>query len=370
VAATNGNLHLDCQNGYETYINHYSGNRTFLYETRLNIMYDRDDSYYYWDGNTWSRMWGLGLFYLRNNYDVSVSHPFGMSFSTDVGCQPAYAIYRECGGWSYPYPDLHIAFHTGIKMGANSSYQGMRFYNDYYWPSLLFQINGSSEYFFKYRWMFTTESGFYSNYNGAHWYPNYGSSYGAWRTDGNRNGWYGISIGTGNNPHVMFDGSGNGGMYVEGYGRWLYYHYLPYNCIGINTSATSPSYGMYVSRGIYATENIVAYSDRRAKENIITIDSALDKLLQMRGVYYNRIDDKTKKRQIGVIAQEVDEVLPEVVTYCDVNDEYGVAYGNLAGLFIESIKDQQKIIDKQTKEIDSLRLELQKIKDFIFNNKG
>jgi hypothetical protein len=127
---------------------------------------------------------------------------------------------------------------------------------------------------------------------------------------------------------------------------------------------------MYVSRGIYATENIVAYSDRRAKENIITIDSALDKLLQMRGVYYNRIDDETKKRQIGVIAQEVNEIIPEAVTYCDVNDEYGVAYGNLAGLFIESIKDQQLIIDKQAQEISLLKEELQKIKDFIFNNKG
>ena len=127
---------------------------------------------------------------------------------------------------------------------------------------------------------------------------------------------------------------------------------------------------MYVYRGIYATENIVAYSDRRAKENIVTIDSALDKLLQMRGVYYNRIDDESKKRQIGVIAQEVDEVIPEAVTYCDVNDEYGVAYGNLAGLFIESIKDQQTIIDKQAEEINSLKDELQKLKELILNIKG
>ena len=145
------------------------------------------------------------------------------------------------------------------------------------------------------------------------------------------------------------------------------YHYFPYNCVGINTSSTSPSYGMYVYRGIYATENIVAYSDRRAKENIHTIDSALDKVLQLRGVYYNRIDDVSKKRQIGVIAQEVEEVLPEVVTYCDVNDEYGVAYGNLGGILIEAVKEQNKIIEKQSEEIKELK---EILNNLILNIKG
>jgi hypothetical protein len=170
----------------------------------------------------------------------------------------------------------------------------------------------------------------------------------------------------GNTPVLMFDGGGNGGIYYQS-GRWMFYHYFPYNCVGVNTSATSPSYGMYVSRGIYATENIVAYSDRRAKENIVTIDSALDRVLQMRGVFYNRIDDKTKKRQIGVIAQEVEEVLPEAVTYCDVNDEYGVAYGNLTGLLIEAVKDQNKIIEKQSQEISELK---EILNNLILNIKG
>jgi hypothetical protein len=235
--------------------------------------------------------------------------------------------------------------------------------------TLRYQFNGGGGYQYQYTWtQLPGHHGIYSGINGAHWYPN-NSTYGAWRADGSRNGYGGILIDVGNTPVLMFDGGGNGGIYYQS-GRWMFYHYFPYNCVGVNTSATSPSYGMYVSRGIYATENIVAYSDRRAKENIITIDSALNKLLQMRGVYYNRIDDTTKKRQIGVIAQEVDEIIPEAVTYCDVNDEYGVAYGNLAGLFIESIKDQQLIIDKQADEISLLKEELQKIKDLIFNNKG
>jgi hypothetical protein len=139
----------------------------------------------------------------------------------------------------------------------------------------------------------------------------------------------------------------------------------------LGTSATSGAYGIYVDKGVYTTGNVVAYSDRRAKENIVTIDDALSKLMQLRGVYYNRIKDEDKVRQLGVIAQEVNEIVPEVVTYAEDVDEYGVAYGNLAGLFIESIKDQQAIIDKQSEEINLLKDELQKIKDLIFNtNKG
>ena len=115
---------------------------------------------------------------------------------------------------------------------------------------------------------------------------------------------------------------------------------------------------MYVSGAIYSTNNIVAYSDIRKKENIITVENALDKINNLRGVYYNRIDDESKVRQIGVIAQEVNEVLPEVVTYAEDVDEYGVQYGNFAGLFIEAIKEQNRIIDEMKKEIEMLKSKL------------
>jgi hypothetical protein len=56
-----------------------------------------------------------------------------------------------------------------------------------------------------------------------------------------------------------------------------------------------------------------------------------------------------------VIAQEVQEVLPEAVTYASDIDEYGVAYGNISGLLIEAIKEQQELIKKQQSEIDELK---------------
>ena len=85
-----------------------------------------------------------------------------------------------------------------------------------------------------------------------------------------------------------------------------------------------------------ATGNVTAYSDVTLKENIETIPNALDKVLRLRGVEYDRID--REEHQIGVIAQEIEEVIPEVV----ITNEEGiksVAYGNLVGLLIESVKE-------------------------------
>jgi hypothetical protein len=334
---------------------------------RAPIFYDTNNTSYYCDPTSYSQFSsGEANSYWR----VARLDFVGVGGNSGQGTN-SYNIYQEGGGWSYPYPDLRIGYHTGIKLGANAgSYEGTRVYSDYDMSDLCIQLAGSSNYSFKYKWMYTNTNGFYSDTNGAHWYPNGGnSSYGSWRADGNRNGWYGINIGTGNNPHVMFDSSGNGGMYVEGYGRWLLYHSLGNNCMGVGTSATSGGYGMYVNRGIYATEDIVAYSDRRKKKNIVTIDNALSKVLDLRGVYYNRIDKllyNPDKRFVGVIAQEVEEILPEVVTYAEDIDEYGVAYGNFAGLFIEAIKEQNEIIRKQAEEIAEMKEILNKL---IFNNK-
>jgi cytoskeletal protein CcmA (bactofilin family) len=83
--------------------------------------------------------------------------------------------------------------------------------------------------------------------------------------------------------------------------------------------------------------NLFSYSDKRIKKNIEYLDGSLDKLKYMRGVTYNLIKDPSKKRQTGVIAQEIEQVLPEVI---DNNGEYKtVAYPNMVAFLIEAIKD-------------------------------
>jgi hypothetical protein len=94
-------------------------------------------------------------------------------------------------------------------------------------------------------------------------------------------------------------------------------------------------------------DDVVAFSDERLKSDIKTIDNALDKVSQMRGVSFV----KNGHKSIGVIAQEVQKVFPEIVsTEKKDGEEYlGVAYGNMVGVLIEAIKDLQKQVDELKK---------------------
>jgi hypothetical protein len=188
--------------------------------------------------------------------------------------------------------------------------------------------------------------GIFSTTNSAHFFPENTNSYGVWRVNGDRNNYTGISFGSGGAAVTgMFDSGGNGGDYNSTSG-WHFYYHRSNDCLAVADSTTSSSYGLYVTGAIYSTADVVAYSDKRAKENIVTVDNALDKVSELRGVYYNKKDSDDDKRQVGVIAQEVKEVLPEVVTYDKENDKYGVDYGKINGLLIEAIKDLKKEIEE------------------------
>jgi hypothetical protein len=199
---------------------------------------------------------------------------------------------------------------------------------------------------------------YWPNHFGAHFSPNDISSHTQFSLRGSKNSYGGIYDQFSQVTGIMYDASGNGGVYREANGRWYWYYLLANNCMGINTSTTSSSYGLYVSGGIYSTGDIVAYSDARKKTNVVTVDNALNTVLDLRGVFYSRIDDETNKRQIGVIAQETEKVLPEVVTYASDIDEYGVSYGNMGGLFIEAIKE----LATDNKD---LRQQIEELKNYI-----
>ena len=203
--------------------------------------------------------------------------------------------------------------------------------------STSFNANG---YIFTQSWInLGGGAGIYSSTNGAHFYPN-ASTYGTWRIDGSRGGYTGIYLSVGATNIGMFDSSGRGGTWSASAG-WHYY-YVPGNaCLGIGSSNTSSTYSLYVTGAIYSTADIVAYSDRRSKENIITIDNALDKVSKIRGVYYTPKEGDDKSRKVGVIAQELNEILPEAVTYAEDVDQYGVDYGKITGLLIEAVKELQ-----------------------------
>jgi len=94
-----------------------------------------------------------------------------------------------------------------------------------------------------------------------------------------------------------------------------------------------------------ANGNVTAYSDEKLKDNIEPIENSIQKLKAIQGVTYNRNDIEGNPRHTGVVAQQVERVLPEVVM---TNDDgiKTVAYGNMVGLLIEAIKEQQDEIER------------------------
>ena len=92
--------------------------------------------------------------------------------------------------------------------------------------------------------------------------------------------------------------------------------------------------------------NVTAFSDARLKDNIETLKDGLDKVEQLRGVTYTRDD----REEIGVIAQEVEKILPEIVLTAD--DEMGtksVDYSRITAVLIEAVKD----LSARVKELES-----------------
>lgn len=107
-----------------------------------------------------------------------------------------------------------------------------------------------------------------------------------------------------------------------------------------------------ITGNITASGTVTANSDIKLKTNIKPIENALEKVTQMRGVEFDRID-RDNEHQIGVIAQEMEQVVPEIVS-----DNFGtkaVAYGNLTAVLIEAIKEQQIMINNLKDEIEELK---------------
>jgi hypothetical protein len=108
-------------------------------------------------------------------------------------------------------------------------------------------------------------------------------------------------------------------------------HYFRNNSSSITMTIDS-------SGNVVATANVTAYSDARLKKDVETIGDALGLVGKMRGVTYTRKD--TGEAGVGVIAQEMLEVMPQAVHQgTGDNDTLSVAYGNLVGVLIEAIKE-------------------------------
>lgn len=111
---------------------------------------------------------------------------------------------------------------------------------------------------------------------------------------------------------------------------------------------------------VYGVVNTL--SDIREKTNITPIENALDKINQINGYNYNWKDSDEK--QIGLIAQEIEKVLPEAVSENTAGTKF-LNYDGIIPVLTEAIKEQQKYINKQNQQINKLESELQEIKKML-----
>ena len=128
--------------------------------------------------------------------------------------------------------------------------------------------------------------------------------------------------------------------------------------VGIGT--TAPTTKLFVNGDITAN-SIAGTSDIRFKTNIRPVVNALDKVKALRGVYYNwnqkAFPEKEfgAQNELGFIAQEVEKVVPEIVSKDNTAEAYrSVKYDKLVALLVEAIKEQQK-------QIDSLKIKVNKL---------
>lgn len=184
------------------------------------------------------------------------------------------------------------------------------------------------------------------------------------------------------NGYINFNGSGTSVRISESYGILMNCVSTPWNVQMINTSLLvgfSASGGNYGIGNGYFTGDVTAYySDRRLKHNLVPIDNAVEKVKSLNGYTYQHnelgqelLNENAYKVHAGLIAQEVQAVLPEVVTIApfdlDGYDEQGkgisksgeeyltIKYERIVPLLIEAIKEQQTQIENQQSQIDELK---------------
>ena len=294
----------------------------------------------HWNANNWLEFGtgDHGLYYPNNYaYHVYLSGQYlriqnnTTSNGIKVYCNGADR------GWVYATDNNNIGFldETGnwslkTQRGANScTLYDQHFYTD---TNDTYNIGSSST-----RWNHVYAKYLHFGSSSRYLGPVTGD-YGSVQVNGEgSNNWEGFSID--GRAVFMHDGNVSTGLYNDVHNQW-FIHCTHNGTVKLYHSgsarAETSSSGFYVHGTITATSNITAYSDARLKKNVKTIDNALDIVDQLRGVSFDWKEDD--KHSIGVIAQEVEEVLPEIVVE-DEKEVKTVDYGKMVGVLINAIKE-------------------------------
>jgi hypothetical protein len=215
-----------------------------------------------------------------------------------------------------------------------------------------------AEYIYSSGWSYASggNTGFYQDTYGQGFRAAAANSYfGTIATYGtNSNGYGGYTIMNNYRVILMQNSSGDFGFYNNDDWAWQLFYNRGNNCWGIGTDNTYSGDGFRCVKYGSSQYGWTTWSDRRAKENITSITGALDKVLNMRGVYFNYISDGAKTQRVGFIAQELEEVLPQAVRYAEEIDEYNVEYAQIVSVLTEAIKEQNVKITRLEALVEQL----------------
>lgn len=336
-----------------------------------------------------------------NAYTAGIHTVKNLSFwglSGDSGeAAKDYGIYQAGGAWTSPYPDLCIAYHTGIRIGAAAIYGGTRFYGNSFAngsgnePYLMGVGDGANDVYFPTSIRFGTttrqmmnlwstsfgigvQSGtlyFRTGNTAAHFSFHAGGVHsdaacapGAGGVEYMRLNNYGLYLDPSNalGGSAWYRSYGNTGWYSETYGGGIYMT----DTTWVRTYNSKGLAGYYLNGSTLAgTGNRAVYSDasgtltntasdERLKTSILPLSYGLDEVMRMIPVKF-KWKDSTKmgsQKEIGLLAQEIHQIVPEVVGYNN-DGMMSLDYPKLIAVLINAIKELKGEIDELSRRRDA-----------------
>jgi len=161
------------------------------------------------------------------------------------------------------------------------------------------------------------------------------------------------------NNGILFTGSGDS--------AWAQYdNNIAFTQGNIGIGTTSPNFKLHVEGDIFASGDITATSDIRLKTNIEPInlsEDKINKLNNLKAISFNRINEKEniKNKHIGFSAQDLEDIIPELVYTDTITGYKSIAYGNITAILLEYIKN----LHMKIKEMEKDKNEIELIKDIL-----
>jgi hypothetical protein len=304
------------------------------------------DTIYLGGNNTWQ------MYFTTNNYCYSRSW---------INIGAAAGIYSSTNG-AHWYPNANSTYGGWTAQGVRNGYYGIAFYGMGGTGDAAQHLMGDAAGNIGI-WSSSNSSGWPFYYNRSTNCVGIGSSTTSSSYVLQANGSAHITGGLYTAGNVQAGISGTGDYYLGGLsGNYFRFHtnnsdtYFDMNCGNLywRQGASTRYYFYTTTANMTINGSLTQNSDERVKENVVEISDCIDKVKAIRGVYYNRTDFNTEVKKVGVIAQEVEKVLPEVILEAPDTGFKSVAYAELTSILVNAIKEQQVIIDDLKSRIETL----------------